>query len=99
MSALTQMALANILKRRLRKYGMGHSPTSQRVQALIPHPPAVLCDIYRRDVLSFLYHEKLIECRQMSADLNQQICAWQVRGRLPNRTVVGLELQEVGLLE
>lgn len=98
MSALTQMALAKILKRRLRKQQSEVEDLRRRVEALTPTTPAALCDIYCRDVLSFLDYEELIKCRQVSVELDKKICAWQSRGRLPSRTVVGLRIYEVGFL-
>lgn len=84
-------------ERRFRKQQSELTYLRQKVQALTPAPPAILCDIYRRDALSFLNYEQLFKCRQVSAELDWKICAWQSRGGLPNRVAVSLSLQTVSV--
>lgn len=98
MAVLARLALNKILRRRVRKLKSELSYHRRRVQAYTPAPPAHLCDIYLLDALSFLSNEELIGCRQVSSDLNQKICAWQLRKRLSSRMTVDLRFCTVSAL-
>jgi hypothetical protein len=80
MSILAQLVHRKILLKRRRESknprGQANAPTLTR-----------LCDIYIRDVLSFLLYKDLIKCRQVSVALTQKIGAWQSQGRLPRMVV------------